>query len=293
MLINLNSKMVTGSFMFQSPKLLWVIILVVIESCVPASDSSVSNPPKFNLENDLLLAQFDCKTDVDDLHSAAALATILRSTKFKDVKYHAVAGAYGTQDGLYVPANDLFVAAFGSHWSDAHTDHEEALKEVTSLVVSVIEDGGDVWIPEAGQSDFSAKVVQNVKSSRPDLKTKERIHIVQHSNWNEEVTSSRSLEFVKVNTDYNKIPDGNVVGNGSPGFRSEEIIDWQSKIEDPDLVTIWNLALTIGNQYNGKEGRYENEAITNGGLDFSDLSETCWILGLDHIVDAREFFEVF
>ena len=140
----------TGSTTLHSLNQLCLFFASVIFlfSCTPAGDVSVSDLPNFNIEKDLLLAQFDCKTDVDDLHSAAALATILRSPQFRDVRYHVVAGAYGTQDGLYVPANDLFAAAFGSQWSDAHMDFEKALIEVTSLVVSVIEGGGDVWIPD-------------------------------------------------------------------------------------------------------------------------------------------------
>ncbi len=32
---------------------------------------------KFNKDKDLYLAHFDCKTDVDDIHSIAGVATIL------------------------------------------------------------------------------------------------------------------------------------------------------------------------------------------------------------------------
>src|SRR5262245_26177738 len=87
-----------------------------------------SNKGKFNLEKDLLLAQFDCKTDVDDLHSAAALRMLMSNPKFSKVKYHAVAGTYGIQEGLYVPPNDLFQLAFGNNWSDANKDVEAAVK---------------------------------------------------------------------------------------------------------------------------------------------------------------------
>ncbi|HEY5918605.1 MAG TPA: hypothetical protein VIU13_14410, partial [Chryseolinea sp.] len=75
-----------------------------------------SNKGRFNVEADLLLAQFDCKTDVDDLHSAAGLSTLLSNSDFSKIKYHAVAGTYGTQEGLYVPPNELFQLAFGNSW---------------------------------------------------------------------------------------------------------------------------------------------------------------------------------
>ena len=58
-------------------------------------------------------------------------------------------------------------------------------------------------------------------------------------------------------------------------------------------MDIWQLAIDISNEYNGKEGRYNNAAIAAGGLDFSDLSEVCWILGLRDIKDTEHFFKLF
>ena len=269
----------------------WFLLFVFFcSSCSLKKADSDTSIPKFNKAKDLLLAQFDCKTDVDDLHSVAAFATLIRDARFSEVNYHAVAGAYGIQDGLYVPPNELFTVAFGDRWSDAHTNFEQALEEVVSLVITTLENGGDIWIADAGQSDFSSAVVRKIQLSKPEIQTTERIHLVQHANWNEEVTSPENLQFVKEHTDYQKIPDGNTVGNGTPGFRSEEVIKWQNSITDPELITIWNLAIDLGEQYNGKEGRYLNEAIANGGLDFSDISETCWIFDIHDIVDANEFF---
>ncbi len=247
----------------------------------------------FDLENDLLLAQFDCKTDVDDLHTVAALATVLNHPEYRDMNYHAIAGAYGVQEGLYVPPNELFELAFGVNWSDAHKEGNMAVQKVLTLVEETLEQGGDIWIAEAGQSDFSARWIRALLALRPELATKQRIHIVQHSDWNEEVTASEDLKFVKKVTDYIKIPDGNAVGNGTPGFRSDEIIDWRRHITDPKLVNVWETALRIGNRYNGKEGRYLNTSIENGGLDFSDLSETCYLLNLSSLKDAKAFFTYF
>ena len=127
----------------------------------------------------------------------------------------------------------------------------------------------------------------------PNINTSQRIHVVQHSDWNEEATSPHNLDFVKKNIDYQKIPDGNAVGNGTPGFRSPGYTHWENKIMNPKLVEIWQLAIDLSNKYNGKEGRYKNEAIAAGGLDFSDLSEVCWILGLQDIKDSEHFFNLY
>lgn len=245
----------------------------------------------FNTDKDLLLANFDCKTDVDDLHSIAAFFTLMSNPKFATINYYGVAGAYGVQEGLYVPGNELFQLAFNDDWSDADTEFEKALIEVRDISIKYLTKGGDVWIAEAGQSDFSSSLIAALKIGLPTLDTKQRIHIVQHSNWNEKSTSSHSLNYAKENADYHKIPDGNAVGNGTPGFRSPEFRLNNSTIADPQVKKVWQLAVDLANHYNGKEGRYNNEAVSNGGLDFSDLSETCWILGLQNIKDVDEFFE--
>lgn len=245
----------------------------------------------FNTEKDLILAQFDCKTDIDDLHSVAAFVTLMSYSDFSTVKYYAVAGTYGIQDGLYVPPNDLFQLAFGDKWADAHSNIEQAVKQVKAVAETIFADEGDIWIAEAGQSDFSALLIKAVQKDLPGINTSKRIHIVQHSNWNEEVTSPDALQFVKQNTDYIKIPDGNVVGNGTPGFRTPEYNTWISKIKDMYLKKMWALATDLGNLYNGKDGRYNNEAVKSGGLDFSDLSETCRILGITDLKDTEQFFE--
>ncbi|MFK7845466.1 MAG: hypothetical protein AB8G77_09200 [Rhodothermales bacterium] len=247
----------------------------------------------FQAAEDLYLAHFDSKTDVDDIHSIAGVATMLGDPRLASVRFHAVAGAYGTQGGLYVPANELFNAAFGRNWSDAHTDFDRALAEVTVLVAGILKDGGNIWIAEAGQSDFSAALVQNIKMILPGIDTRKRIHIVQHSEWNEGSTSPDKLAYVKEHTSYNKIPDGNAIGNGSPGLRVSQPFNWQNYITKPALVGVWEMALEIANRYNGSESRYTNAMIKSGGMDFSDVSETCWIFGFNDLRNVEAFFEEF
>ncbi len=249
---------------------------------------------RMDLKKDLLLLQYDCKTDVDDLHSVAAFITLISGPLYTKVGYHAVAGTYGIQEGLYVPGDELFRKAFGDHWTDAHHDKSLAVEQVAGIVQVVLSGKGDVWIAEAGQSDFTALLVKQIQKMVPGINTRKRIHVVQHSNWNEEVTSPGSLGFVRENTDYRKIPDGNVVGNGTPGFRSPDFSGWANRMKDRRLAEVWQMAVDIANSYNGIDGRYNNGAVTAGGLDFSDLAEVCWILGLeDDIRDSAHFFDLF
>jgi len=256
-------------------------------------DKSYSQPGRFNIEKDLLIMQFDCKTDVDDLHTVAALATLLSDSNFSRIKYHAVAGTYGIQGGLYVPPNALFQLAFGGNWTDAHNNIKPAVEQVKKIVKTTLNSQGDIWIAEAGQSDFTAELIKAIQTDLLKINTSQRIHVVQHSDWNEKSTTSESLIFVKKNTDYQKIPDGNAVGNGTPGFRDPGYTYWKDKIKNPKLIEIWQLATDLSNKYNGKEGRYNNEAISAGGLDFSDLSEVCWIIGVQDIRDTEQFFNLY
>ncbi|MEM8946278.1 MAG: hypothetical protein AAGD11_13980 [Planctomycetota bacterium] len=248
---------------------------------------------QFDKQRDLYLAHFDLKTDVDDVHSVAAVATMLADRRFAGVNYLAVAGAYGTQEGLYVPANELFELAFGSQWADAHGNFDQALNMVSDCAATTLRGGGSIWIAEGGQSDFSAALIRNLQRKSPEMVLKDRIHIVQHADWNEKVTTAEDFDFVKQVATYHKIPSGNALGNHSPGFRTDERIDWQNQIAEARLTTIWEKAIAIANTYNGVDGRYLNESIKRGGLDFSDTVETTWLFGFNDLPDARAFFAEF
>ncbi|MDA3817050.1 MAG: hypothetical protein PF486_06700 [Prolixibacteraceae bacterium] len=271
-------------------KYILLSIALILMSSVLYSQEDSSQSDKFDKENDLLLAHFDCKTDVDDLHSMAALATILANDEYSVVNYYAVAGAYGTQGGLYVPPNELMTKAFGDNWSDAHADFEKAVDEVYAVAVEALQNGGDVWVAEAGQSDFTAALVKKIMSEKPEFGVSERFHVVQHSNWNEESTSTEDLQFVKENIQYHKIADGNAAGNGTACYRTEASIKPKEYLTNSYLKKVWKLAIKLANRYNGSEGRYNNEAVEKGGLDFSDVSEITWILEIDNADTVTGFF---
>lgn len=276
-----------------------IVISVGLLSCRNDAKNAIapSKHGKFNTGKDFLLANFDCKTDVDDLHSVAAFAMLLSNPEFSGIRYHAVAGTYGIQEGLYVPPEDLFNLAFGKNWTNAHADSANdfanAVEQVLNFIKETLVNGGDIWIAEAGQSDFTARLIKNIQNVMPDVSTSMRIHVVQHADWNEQVTSAENLQYVKDNADYMKIPDGNVVGNGTPGFRSPAFREWTKFVKNPTFISIWQLAIDLSNRYNARDGRYNNEAVTAGGLDFSDLAEVCWILGIADIKNSKEFFTLY
>ena len=266
--------------------------------CMTYSSCSVKQQMKqefeympFNSKKDFLLLNYDCKTDVDDLHSIAAVASLLRMPSFSKLNYHAVAGSYGKQGGEYVPANSLFNLAFSDLWSDAHTNFDKAIQEVYFKVATVLKNGGHIWIAEAGQSDFSSSLIAKIQNNWTNINTNEKIHVIQHSEWNEKETREENLIFVKENSKYQKIPDGNVVDNGSPGFSTSAEVNWRNIIENEDVLAIWDLATRLADAYNGAEGRYLNKAIKEGGMDFSDFCEVYHILDLEKADNCQAYLE--
>ena len=91
------------------------------------------------------------KTDVDDLQTMAAFATLLTSSDYSNINYHIVTGTYGFQEGLYVPPNKLLELAFKNHWTDAHNNPTSAVTEVISRLKPAIELGGSIWIAAAAE----------------------------------------------------------------------------------------------------------------------------------------------
>lgn len=253
---------------------------------------AIAKTPVFDIKNDLLLLNFDLKTDVDDVHTIAALDLILRSPAHKELNYFAVAGTYGVQAGLYVPANNLFNMVFSEYWTDAHQSRRNSITQTTEKIKATLTMGGTIWIAEAGQSDYTQTLLEKLKSENITV-PKNNIIVVQHSEWNEKETSHDALLYVKENTTYIKIADGNKAGNGSSGFNDEKFVS--APLENKKLLSsdTWIEANKVAAQYNGINGRYNNKAISNGGVDFSDLSEVTWILGITNTPDVASFFNQF
>lgn len=254
------------------------------------TQASTDAPKRFNPATDLFIAQFDIKTDVDDLHSVAALATMLQNPILKDVRFLIVAGTYGQQSGDFISAPLLFDKAFGPFWLDAHMNYDNSLKSVVDAVAKTLTLDGDIWVMEAGQSDFTHDWLSHIQKQHPK-KSLKTIHIVQHSDWNEQMTSPEALMATKSVADYIRIPDGNKTGNGSPGFQTENNELWSVLLNKSSNGSLWQDARTVANNFNGQG--YDNPAIRKGGMDFSDVAEAAYIFGYDHLITVEDFIQTF
>ena len=135
-------------------------------------------------------------------------------------------------------------------------------------------DGGDVWIKEGGQSDITAAVVKKIREELLSVQTMKHIHVVQHSDWNEEQTTDEALSYTKEHAHYIRIRDANNYLNIKGGDAPFE----NAAVSHPVFGPTWKAAFSY---YNPEER-----------LDFSDTGELLFILGIGEIgFDAfRELF---
>ena len=245
---------------------------------------------QFNAQTDLFVAHFDSKPDVDDLHAIAAVGSLLKQPTFACVDAVAVAGAYGVQGGEFIPSPALFDLAFGENWLDGHSDRSGTIARQAQLFTQTLEADGHVWIMIAGQADIAADAVKAAKQARPDLPYLTHIHLVQHSDWNESVTDPVKLAFVKSNTDYQKIADGNALGNGTPGYTSDSALYWEPVLADSTIGPLWRMAKTLADDRNPTSA-YVNPSVAAGGFDFSDTAEMTHVFGLQRLNDVSDFFD--
>lgn len=248
--------------------------------------------PAFDYSKDILIAQFDGRPDADDIHSQAALGSMLLHPDFNNLDFFVVMGAYGKQTQTEIWDSRLMLTRIfglegGGLWTDAIRQgglerYNISLDRVISKVTTILQNGGHVWVPEAGQSDFTADWVRKLISQNNGINEsiiKNQVHVVQHSTWNEDNTTGADLTYVKAKTDYIKISDGNGSGNGTPGYKdtNQTFLSDAVSSGNPNLGSseIWKMADALIGTWTSSYS-----VISNGGVDFSDVSETWWILDL-------------
>ena len=258
--------------------ILTLVIAVVFAGAAPAAGAE---PRDFDQARDLLSLHYDHAPDKDDGHSAAADRTLLESLFGREWirrRVVAVSGAYGKNAKSFNPKSDAVMDAAWNDcegWLAGHTRREQVVVDLSERWSVVLENGGDVWVKEGGQSDITADVVKRIRLQTPGLNTTRRIHVVQHSNWNENQTTDAALAYTKTHTDYIRIKDANRFLNIKGGNKEFE----EAAKQHPVFGAAWEAAFTY---YNPRHR-----------LDFSDTGELMRILGLGEIsIDdfRRRFF---
>jgi len=292
--MNLHPILVSSPFLYlkQGPKLLLFVLLITA--------LSLQGQNNFNKEKDLFIAQFDSYPDSDDVHSQAAVGSLLAHPDFQGVNYLGVAGAYGNQPSnnnmQYIDTKSLFKIGFGEEnadWIDAHADrvvnndYTYSADFIADKAKPILQAGGKIWVMEAGQSNITADWVAELIAEGV-TNTKTHVIVVQHSSWNEGQTNSSDLDYVKNNANYVQIDDGNRPygtgtdrGDNTPDFEEEDETYMTQILSSSNpnnfTRTMWTNAndLALGSSYT-------YGPIPGGGIDFSDTCEVMWIFDLNH-----------
>jgi len=226
---------------------------------------------EFDPNRDLISLHYDHAPDKDDGQSAAADRTILQTLFGAEwIKRHvvAVSGAYGKNKKTFNRRSDHVMDVVFNDvggWLAAHDQPDKAVATLVDRWGKTLAAGGDVWVKEGGQSDITAKVVRRLHRKMPDIDTTRRIHVIQHSKWNEKQTHEDALAFTRKNTAYVKIPDANRYLNVKGGDDKFE----RAAVSHPVFGPSWRAAF-----------KYYSPRVR---LDFSDTGELMYILGLGEI----------
>lgn len=239
------------------------------------ADDQAGDEPAFDPNRDLLSLHYDHAPDKDDGHSAAADRSMLETIYGADwLPAHtlAVSGAYGKNKKHFNPDSDAVMDAVWNPrggWVAAHDDWDQAVEQVYQRWVKTLAAGGDVWVKEGGQSDLTAQVLRKIHAGHDDIDTTKRIHVVQHSDWNENMTGDDALAFTRAHTDYTRIRDANAYLNVKGGHEAFE----KAALSHPVFAEGWEAAFAY--------------YPTRQRLDFSDTGELMHILGLGEVsIDA-------
>jgi len=249
---------------------------VVLSTSARAQEAGVpASAPAFNKEQDLISLHYDHAPDKDDGQSAAADRTVLQSLfDCQWITEHtvAVSGAYGLNKMQFVPQSDAVMDAVFNNcggWVAAAKNWDAAVEQVFVRWAKVLNNGGNIWVKEGGQSDLTAAVIHRIKKEMPRVVTTERIHVVQHSKWNEDQTTPDALAYTKKETNYIRISDGNKYLR-KEGFDKDFV---KAAENNPQLGEAWKAAFQY---YNPKKR-----------IDFSDTCELLHMLGIGKISIAE------
>jgi hypothetical protein len=257
-----------------------VTVILTVSGSSPAPNPTPTPAPS---SDKLIALHYDHAPDPDDGLATAAGHTVAEEWGLNTV---VVGGTTGENTGDYVSQSEQVMnAVWGSgNWLNAHNNWNSSVQTAADRWQSALNSGADVWVAEGGQSDFSADVVRELKSRNSSLDTRNRIHVVQHSNWNEDMTTDSDLSYVKNNTDYIKIADGND-DNGTADLCQGDNGWFRSVAEDNSKYgSGWSAAFDYF-----IPRRYENV------VDFSDTVELLYILGIskNQIGGIDDFAEEF
>jgi len=208
---------------------------------------------------DILSLHYDNCPDRDDGHAMAAGYTVTQELGINPLVVNGTCGNSIRHE--FQPSSANVVDTTFVNALNAETSRVQSVTQAAITWASVLANGDDVWVAEGGPSDFTAEVLIELNSQFPELNSK-RIHVVQHSDWNEENTSAANLQYVKSVASYIRIEDGNK-NNQTANFNQKSGY-FISKARSSRYANAWNAAFNYLNPIKR--------------LDFSDTVELLFII---------------
>ncbi|MEM9133130.1 MAG: hypothetical protein AAF962_01285 [Actinomycetota bacterium] len=230
----------------------------------------------FDPTTDLLVLHFDNAPSYDDSYAAVASLEISSRLGLEPLVVNGTRS--GETDRFNAYSTFVMDAAWGDAYLDAVIDRDGAVATSVERWLAALDGGGSVWVAEGSPSHLTADVLREVIRLRPDVDTAARIHVVQHSDFNEQNTAEEVLAYVQSVVDYQRIDDGNERNNtadlrmASPAFEEAALAGRHGDA--------WAVAFDLfGSQI----------------LDFSDAVTLLHIVGVDvnEVADSEDFARVF
>ncbi|MEM7255749.1 MAG: hypothetical protein AAF404_00010 [Pseudomonadota bacterium] len=226
---------------------------------------------------DLISLHYDHAPDLDDGHATVSALVV---TRHFSIRPHVVSGAYGdgNKDRYVNAAEQVMQVTWGNDWLNAHADWSAAVANTTSVWLNTLKNGGDIYVAEGGQSDFTADVIRQIKQ-QSSFNTSQRITVIQHSLINEANANQNDLKYVKSNSNYLKIKDGN--SENETADLHQPSATFAAKARASYFAVQWNAAFNYLNPQRK--------------LDFSDTVELLYILGIgkNQVADPDDFARMF
>jgi len=105
---------------------------------------------------DLISLHYDHAPDRDDGHAAVAAYMVANSIGFEP---YVVSGAYGQKNKsrYQPPAEEVMQVTWKNNWVNAHSNWDSAVDTTANRWLQTINSGGDIYVAEGGQSDFTSQ----------------------------------------------------------------------------------------------------------------------------------------
>jgi len=218
---------------------------------------SGTNAHAYNDGVDIISLHYDFAPDRDDAHASVAAKHLLDTLGIAPI---VVTGATGDGNrSQYIEDSIRFqnVVWGPTGYIQAMGQWDQAVAAVAALWTDAFERGGKVFVAESGQSDFTYDVIKLLTINDSFR------------------SAQKDLNFVKRNTAYKKIADGNSANSTADlNQKSDRFVQWAKSSSHANL---WNEAFSFLNP--------------NKKLDFSDTVELLDILdvSLDQISSPDTF----